>query len=319
MPTSTIVDSANTDVTYTLPGMTATLAPMVSSNIVIPGTQNTGIKVGNAAPSYGWADLKGNFVVPASGTSAGTRETYRTGIFDLGYNATDTMDWTFHLEHIEVIGGNKYLHAHVGQNGTGVTGNLVLTVVVAHLFGFNKLLNIGTPTITIATPGVITLTGHYLKNGDVIKLTTTGALPTGLTASTNYYVVSSAANTFSLAATEGGAAIATSGTQSGTHTASLVSLMPITFTFTFTPTNLAQYQTNITDVLFAQSGGSATLFNSDIMFPDDQIWVSMTVTTLPTITGGLSAKIFLPAFDIHREVINGGTKNKDPLGGSFYV
>jgi hypothetical protein len=75
-----------------------------------------------------------------------------------------------------------------------------------------------TVTITIASPGVVTWTGHTFNNGEPIILTTTGALPTGLTANTIYYIVSAAANTFRLALTPGGAAINTSGTQSGTHT-----------------------------------------------------------------------------------------------------
>lgn len=73
-------------------------------------------------------------------------------------------------------------------------------------------------TISIASPAVVTLAGHGYANGDTIVFTTTGALPTGLTAGAIYYVVSSATNTFQVAATYGGTAINTSGTQSGTHT-----------------------------------------------------------------------------------------------------
>lgn len=75
-----------------------------------------------------------------------------------------------------------------------------------------------TVTITIATPGVVTWTSHGLSNGQQVVFTTTGALPTGLTASTTYFVVNATANTFQVSATSGGSAIATSGTQSGTHT-----------------------------------------------------------------------------------------------------
>lgn len=75
-----------------------------------------------------------------------------------------------------------------------------------------------TVTITIASPGVVTWTGHGLVNGCQVVLTTTGALPTGLTAGTTYYVVNKTANTFELAATPGGTSIVTSGSQSGVHT-----------------------------------------------------------------------------------------------------
>lgn len=76
-----------------------------------------------------------------------------------------------------------------------------------------------TVTVTIAAPGVFTWNAHGLAAGSRIQLTTTGALPTGLTAATTYFVVSPTANTFSLSATRGGAAITTTGTQSGVHTA----------------------------------------------------------------------------------------------------
>lgn len=76
-----------------------------------------------------------------------------------------------------------------------------------------------TVTITIASPGVVTWNSHPMQNGDPVRLQTTGALPTGLAVNTTYYVVSAGANTFQLSATRGGAAINTSGSQSGTHTA----------------------------------------------------------------------------------------------------
>ena len=74
-------------------------------------------------------------------------------------------------------------------------------------------------TVSIASPAVVTWAAHGLSANDKVKFTTTGSLPTGLVASTTYYVVAPAAGTFNVAATSGGAAIDTSGTQSGTHTA----------------------------------------------------------------------------------------------------
>ncbi len=82
---------------------------------------------------------------------------------------------------------------------------------------------IGTVTITIASPGVVTKVAHGLVTGDPVYLTTTGALPTGLTANTQYYAILVTADTFRLATSYAnavaGTAINTSGSQSGTHTA----------------------------------------------------------------------------------------------------
>ena len=76
-----------------------------------------------------------------------------------------------------------------------------------------------TVTITIASPAVVTWTGHSLANNTQVVLTTTGALPTGLVANTTYFVRNATANTFELSTISGGASINTTGTQSPTHTA----------------------------------------------------------------------------------------------------
>lgn len=81
-----------------------------------------------------------------------------------------------------------------------------------------------TVTITIAAPGVVTYTAHGITGACPIVFTTSGALPTGLTASTVYWVVPSSitTNIFTVATTVAnalaGTAITTTGTQSGTQT-----------------------------------------------------------------------------------------------------
>lgn len=84
-------------------------------------------------------------------------------------------------------------------------------------------------TLTIASPTVISWTAHALAAGAGVKFATTGALPTGLTAGTTYYVstASLATDTFRIADTQAHAlagtnSINTSGSQSGVHTASTV-------------------------------------------------------------------------------------------------
>lgn len=78
-----------------------------------------------------------------------------------------------------------------------------------------------TVTITIATPGVVTWSSHGFSGNEEIVFQTSGALPTGITAGTPYYVLAASltGSTFRIAATAGGSAINTSGSQSGTHKA----------------------------------------------------------------------------------------------------
>lgn len=86
---------------------------------------------------------------------------------------------------------------------------------------FQRLLDvvIGNPTISIATPGVVTLNAHGRSADDLVKFTTTGALPSPLLPNTPYYVLAAGltANTFPLGTIPGGGAIPTTGAQSGVH------------------------------------------------------------------------------------------------------
>jgi hypothetical protein len=84
-------------------------------------------------------------------------------------------------------------------------------------------INTATITVTIATPAVVSWTGHGLSEGAPVVFTTSGALPTGITAGTTYFVGRSpGANSFnfstSIANAAAGTFVATSGSQSGTHT-----------------------------------------------------------------------------------------------------
>ena len=74
----------------------------------------------------------------------------------------------------------------------------------------------GTATITIASPAVVTSTVLYTE-GAAIKFSTTGALPTGITAGVNYFVYNLDGLTFQLLDLAGNV-VNTSGTQSGVQT-----------------------------------------------------------------------------------------------------
>jgi len=83
------------------------------------------------------------------------------------------------------------------------------------------IASVSVVTITSASPGVVTWNAHGLVAGQLVTFATTGALPTGLTPGTNYYVIASGltTNAFSVSATLGGAAVNTSSAGSGIHTA----------------------------------------------------------------------------------------------------
>jgi hypothetical protein len=119
------------------------------------------------------------------------------------------------------VGENVYV---TWSGGTGVTGLYPVTALDTDTTGTAVTIDLAyrsaTATITIAAPGVVTWTDHGLSANSTIRFTTTGALPTGLAINTTYYVKTVLSpNTFTVSASAGGAAITTSGTQSGTQTA----------------------------------------------------------------------------------------------------
>lgn len=87
----------------------------------------------------------------------------------------------------------------------------------------------GTFTVTLATPGIFTKASHGFISGQRCQLATTGALPTGLATGTTYWINVIDANTFNLSGSkanlQAGTYIATSGSQSGTHTITATSIL----------------------------------------------------------------------------------------------
>ncbi len=84
-------------------------------------------------------------------------------------------------------------------------------------------------TITIGSPTLIDCVGHGFSIGDVIRFSTTGSLPSGLSATSQYYHIISdgfGANQFRISLDPNGLLgrvdVETSGTQAGTHTVGLV-------------------------------------------------------------------------------------------------
>lgn len=76
----------------------------------------------------------------------------------------------------------------------------------------------GTATVSVASPAVLSWPTTAPAAETPFYLTTTGALPTGVTAKKIYYVLSPSGTSSNFAAEPGGTAINTSGTQSGVHT-----------------------------------------------------------------------------------------------------
>ena len=110
------------------------------------------------------------------------------------------------------------------SNDTGVTA----TAITYPTYNYISVASITAPTVTmtITAPGVVTHATHPFQTGAPVIFATTGALPTGVTAGTIYYIRIIDANSYHLYNTQANASSFTtttgrinfSGTQSGTHT-----------------------------------------------------------------------------------------------------
>lgn len=133
-------------------------------------------------------------VVPLTGWGSST---WGSGPWGIGQTSTDSI--------------RMWSQSNFGEN-------LIYGYRGGKIYYWNASIGLNNPTftVTIASPGVVT-SSVSLYDDTPIRLITDGALPTGLTVGTLYYVVNSTGTTFELATTVGGTPINTSGTQSGTH------------------------------------------------------------------------------------------------------
>lgn len=124
------------------------------------------------------------------------------------------LDAEFH-EMIPLWASWEYAVENNLPTTNGILGEFQMLEKELTLFYGSRAYNVF--TITIASPGVITKNKHGLNTNDRVSFITTGALPTGISADTYYYIVNTTEDTFTLSATKGGTPINTSGSQSGTH------------------------------------------------------------------------------------------------------
>lgn len=90
----------------------------------------------------------------------------------------------------------------------------------AHLVYESIVGSTAVVTLGIVSPGQVTWPAHAQAVNTPVILTTTGALPTGVTAGVTYYIKTVVSvDVFTVSATPGGAAINFTGAQSGVHTA----------------------------------------------------------------------------------------------------
>lgn len=227
---SLVTGGSSTAYTLTTNSVFASLAEMSGQAIRVRFHVANG-----AAPTLAVDGLAAKAIQIASGTAVGTSVIATASVWDLTYdnaipafllNSVTTQipdgavataglaDAAVTYRKVQNVTNGRLLGNFTGSNAPPGEYALGAGLVTAS--------SSSTVTITIAAPGVVTWSSHGLAAGQAITLATSGALPTGLATGTPYYVLSPATNTFTLSANPAGSAITTTGSQSGTHTATAV-------------------------------------------------------------------------------------------------
>ena len=147
------------------------------------------------------------------------REVRGDGIYVCQSNMTSSSDTS---QYITITDVDLINSAADGRNVISIVGGSDVTIngIAAQAIGGTLLYpKRATCTVTSATPAVVTSAAHGNVAGNVIRFSTDGTLPTGISANTNYYVIATGLTTdaFQFSATVGGTAVNTSSTGSGTH------------------------------------------------------------------------------------------------------
>ncbi len=172
-------------------------------SVLTPSSTNTSTDIVTFASPHGITT--GAWVTCTStigGLTAGT---------DYWFNAASGTTGSFHT---------TLANALAGTSKVDLTANITQALTFVSL-EFDEWTH-ATVTCTSAAPGVVTWTAHGLATGNSFVITSSSAVPTGLTANTQYFLTKIDANTFKLSTTlttlAAGTFITTSSTGTGTLT-----------------------------------------------------------------------------------------------------
>lgn len=178
--------------------------------------------------------------------------------------------------------GNSDLYVKHAVYSDSTTQTITSTTVpwaitlgtVEHQHGIT-LGKTGTVTISNASPAVISWAGHGLYVDSPVVFSTDGALPSGLTAGTKYYVISAGfgADAFQVSATPQGAAINTTTDGSGTHAATNRSIVEVEDAgchgFIFSTLCTSTVSGTDIDIWFRKNGTNMDRTNTRVQIPNN--------------------------------------------------
>ncbi len=182
-------------------------------------------------------------------------------------------------------------------------------------YSWTPVSKVATVTISSASPGVITKAGHGFAANDPVAFSNSGgALPVAITAGTTYYVKTVLdANTFTISATAGGAAINTASTGTGTHSVThLYSALSSDSQWQFAQFGSLVFATQKNSVLQVYNLASSTAFADCAGSPPQASYISV-VGRFLVLSGLLSNP-----YRIHWSGLNDTTQWTSGVNSSDY-
>lgn len=245
----------------------------------------TAISATNCTPAIGSVTGLGTGVAGALGTAVGSAGGPVTNGGALGTPSSGSAANLTALNAGQLASGvipTARTNGH--QTGTATNDNAAAGEVGEFVTSTSTVAT-ATVTISNASPGVISWTSHGLTIGSPVNFTTTGALPTGLSVGTRYYVSSQGfgVNSFSVSTSVAnafaGTSVNTSSAGSGTQTA--INSAPITTATSadVTGISLTAGDWDVWGSIFTQPAGPVA---QTVVFA----WVSSTSATIPTVPNG---------------------------------
>ncbi len=130
-----------------------------NGDMVSPKAAGRGIRVDNAAPTFGWRDLEGYEIPDPTGGDRPTLSVYSGGsIKENAFSNGDVLRIRYHVPHDYVKDTDMFAHIHWSHNGTAISGNVVFGLTSDYAkghnqgeFGNEKTINITYSTIDIST------------------------------------------------------------------------------------------------------------------------------------------------------------------------
>ena len=195
----------------------------------------------SAAAALASANSAGTLAGAAAVSAAAAAESYDN--FDDRYLGAKPTDPSLDNDGAALVTGALYFNSALGDmrvyrgaawgsvsGSTGATGGVGNPAFYEADSVISKDWTIGEGsyttgvTISIASPAVATLPSHGFIAEQSIHWRTTGALPTGVAVDTVYYVIVAGltVDNFQFSLTRGGAAVVTTGSQSGVHAVSKI-------------------------------------------------------------------------------------------------